>query len=72
MGRGAGDGGTPHPFEWPTAFELQPVTGGMLAQTWDRVDAPGDDPADWELKAGAAADAATLADLAFAWRACRA
>ncbi len=26
----------------------------------------------WELKAGAAADAATLADLAFAWRACRA
>jgi phosphoribosylaminoimidazolecarboxamide formyltransferase/IMP cyclohydrolase len=44
----------------------------MLAQTWDRVDAPGDDPANWELKAGDAADAATLADLAFAWRACRA
>ena len=32
----------------------------------------GDDPANWELKAGEAADAATLADLAFAWRACRA
>ena len=32
----------------------------------------GDDPERWELKAGAAADAATLADLAFAWRACRA
>ncbi len=44
----------------------------MLAQTWDRVDAPGDDPANWELKTGQAADAATLADLAFAWRACRA
>ena len=53
-------------------FEFRPVTGGLLAQTWDRVDAPGDDPANWELKAGEAADIATLADLAFAWRACRA
>jgi phosphoribosylaminoimidazolecarboxamide formyltransferase/IMP cyclohydrolase len=53
-------------------FEFRPVTGGLLAQTWDRVDAPGDDPANWELKTGEAADAATLADLAFAWRACRA
>ena len=44
----------------------------MLAQTSDRVDAPGDDPAAWELKTGEAADAATLADLAFAWRAVRA
>jgi phosphoribosylaminoimidazolecarboxamide formyltransferase / IMP cyclohydrolase len=53
-------------------FDFRPVSGGLLAQTWDRVDAPGDDPARWELKAGTAADAATLADLAFAWRACRA
>ena len=53
-------------------FEFRPVTGGMLAQTWDRIDAPGDDPANWELTAGEAADAETLADLAFAWRACRA
>src|SRR6201996_169845 len=53
-------------------FEFRPVSGGMLAQTWDRVDAPGDDPANWELKTGEAADIATLADLAFAWRACRA
>ncbi|HVT69639.1 MAG TPA: hypothetical protein VHF26_17950, partial [Trebonia sp.] len=53
-------------------FEFRPVSGGLLAQTWDRVDAPGDDPANWELKAGTAADAATLADLAFAWRAGRA
>jgi phosphoribosylaminoimidazolecarboxamide formyltransferase / IMP cyclohydrolase len=53
-------------------FEFRPVSGGMLAQTWDRIDAPGDDPAAWELKAGAPADAAVLADLAFAWRACRA
>ena len=53
-------------------FEFRPVSGGLLAQTWDRVDQPGDDPAGWELKAGTAADAPALADLAFAWRACRA
>ncbi|HEY0933686.1 MAG TPA: bifunctional phosphoribosylaminoimidazolecarboxamide formyltransferase/IMP cyclohydrolase [Trebonia sp.] len=53
-------------------FEFRPVTGGLLAQTWDRVDAPGDDPGQWVLKTGEAADRATLADLAFAWRACRA
>jgi phosphoribosylaminoimidazolecarboxamide formyltransferase / IMP cyclohydrolase len=56
----------------PSSFDFRAVSGGLLAQTWDRIDAPGDDPAAWELKAGAAADAATLADLAFAWRACRA
>jgi phosphoribosylaminoimidazolecarboxamide formyltransferase/IMP cyclohydrolase len=54
------------------SFDFRAVSGGLLAQTWDRIDAPGDDPAAWELKAGAAADAGTLADLAFAWRACRA
>jgi phosphoribosylaminoimidazolecarboxamide formyltransferase/IMP cyclohydrolase len=53
-------------------FEFRPVSGGMLAQTPDRIDEPGDDPANWELKTGTAADAATLADLAFAWRAGRA
>jgi phosphoribosylaminoimidazolecarboxamide formyltransferase / IMP cyclohydrolase len=36
------------------------------------VDADGDDPKTWTLAAGEAADDATLADLAFAWRACRA
>jgi phosphoribosylaminoimidazolecarboxamide formyltransferase/IMP cyclohydrolase len=56
----------------PADFELRPVSGGLLAQTWDRVDQPGDDPANWELKAGEPADIATLADLGFAWRACRA
>lgn len=52
--------------------ELRPVTGGMLVQQIDRIDAPGDDPAGWTLAAGAAADEATLADLVFAWRAVRA
>ncbi|MFI0447703.1 bifunctional phosphoribosylaminoimidazolecarboxamide formyltransferase/IMP cyclohydrolase [Actinomadura sp. 6N118] len=52
--------------------EFRRITGGLLVQTVDRIDAPGDDPGDWELKAGDAADEATLRDLAFAWRACRA
>jgi phosphoribosylaminoimidazolecarboxamide formyltransferase / IMP cyclohydrolase len=66
------DGGTRDRYsEAVPSFELHQVSGGMLAQTWDRIEAPGDDPAAWTLKAGAAADAAMLADLAFAWRAVR-
>ncbi|MCM0639860.1 bifunctional phosphoribosylaminoimidazolecarboxamide formyltransferase/IMP cyclohydrolase [Cellulomonas wangsupingiae] len=52
--------------------EMRPVSGGLLLQSTDRIDAPGDDPAAWTLAAGEAADAATLADLVFAWRAVRA
>ncbi|MFF3569603.1 bifunctional phosphoribosylaminoimidazolecarboxamide formyltransferase/IMP cyclohydrolase [Nocardia jiangxiensis] len=52
--------------------ELRPISGGALLQQRDIVDAEGDDPANWTLASGEAADAATLADLEFAWRACRA
>jgi phosphoribosylaminoimidazolecarboxamide formyltransferase/IMP cyclohydrolase len=41
-------------------------------QQRDAVDAPGDDPFNWTLAAGSAADEATRADLSFAWRTCRA
>lgn len=51
--------------------ETRPVSGGLLMQAVDRLEAPGDDPATWTLAAGEPADAATLADLAFAWRAVR-
>jgi phosphoribosylaminoimidazolecarboxamide formyltransferase/IMP cyclohydrolase len=54
------------------SVEWRQVSGGVLVQTGDRIDADGDDPASWTLAAGAAADDATLADLAFAWRAVRA
>jgi phosphoribosylaminoimidazolecarboxamide formyltransferase/IMP cyclohydrolase len=54
------------------AVELRPVSGGLLVQEVDRFQAEGDDPASWTLAAGEAADEATLADLAFAWRAVRA
>jgi phosphoribosylaminoimidazolecarboxamide formyltransferase/IMP cyclohydrolase len=52
--------------------ETRPISGGLLVQEVDRVDAPGDDPTTWTLAAGEPADAATLADLTFAWRAVRA
>jgi phosphoribosylaminoimidazolecarboxamide formyltransferase/IMP cyclohydrolase len=40
-------------------------------QNVDDIEADGDDPANWTLQSGAAADAETLADLDFAWRASR-
>ena len=61
--------------------EFRPISGGLLVQTADRLDAVvdagygidgGDDAAHWRLVAGPAADAATLAELQFAWRAVRA
>jgi phosphoribosylaminoimidazolecarboxamide formyltransferase/IMP cyclohydrolase len=55
----------------PAGAEFRPISGGLLVQTVDRLDAPGDDPAAWLLATGEPADAATLADLAFAWRAVR-
>ncbi|MET8087876.1 bifunctional phosphoribosylaminoimidazolecarboxamide formyltransferase/IMP cyclohydrolase [Micromonospora sp. NPDC005237] len=56
----------------PAKVEWRPVTGGVLTQVADRVDAPGDDPANWQLATGEAADEELLRDLAFAWRAVRA
>jgi phosphoribosylaminoimidazolecarboxamide formyltransferase / IMP cyclohydrolase len=53
------------PLEW------RPISGGMLLQTADLVREPGDDPANWALKAGPVASPEQLADLAFAWKACR-
>ena len=58
----------PEGFE-PPAVEIRQVSGGLLLQQADRSFA---DAAGWTLVAGDAADEATLADLAFAWRACRA
>ncbi len=59
--------------------ELRTVSGGLLLQHRDVVEAVveggeggGDDPAAWRLVAGEPASADVLADLAFAWVACRA
>ena len=58
----------------PAALEVEwrRITGGLLVQQADRIDAPGDVASAWRLVAGEAADQATLADLEFAWRASRA
>jgi phosphoribosylaminoimidazolecarboxamide formyltransferase/IMP cyclohydrolase len=55
----------------PTGIELRPVSGGALLQERDVLDAEGDNPANWTLAVGDAADEQTLKDLEFAWRACR-
>jgi phosphoribosylaminoimidazolecarboxamide formyltransferase/IMP cyclohydrolase len=52
--------------------EFRQVGGGLLVQQRDAIDADGDDPANWTLATGTAADADTLSDLLFAWRTCRA
>ncbi|MFE9787396.1 bifunctional phosphoribosylaminoimidazolecarboxamide formyltransferase/IMP cyclohydrolase [Nocardia salmonicida] len=51
--------------------ELRSISGGALLQDRDVLDAAGDDPVNWTLAAGDPADVTTLADLEFAWRACR-
>jgi phosphoribosylaminoimidazolecarboxamide formyltransferase / IMP cyclohydrolase len=62
--------------------EIRPISGGLLMQHRDTVDAVvrdddgtvtgGDDAAHWRLVTGDGADESTLADLQFAWRAVRA
>ncbi len=62
----------------PRTVETRPISGGLLIQHRDRVDAVldsgagGDDASAWTLATGEPASPETLADLAFAWRACRA
>lgn len=51
--------------------EMRPVSGGLLLQTPDDIAAAGDAVESWTLAAGLGVDEATLADLEFAWRACR-
>lgn len=52
-------------------LEYRQISGGALIQQADRLNAEGDAPENWQLVAGEAVDAETLADLAFAWRALR-
>jgi phosphoribosylaminoimidazolecarboxamide formyltransferase/IMP cyclohydrolase len=55
-----------------SGVEFRALSGGLLLQTRDAIDAPGDDPARWTLATGAPVTETALADLAFAWRTCRA
>ncbi len=65
------------PQEGDAPAEFRQISGGILVQIRDHVDAVldgdgGDDPSAWTLAAGEPADEQTLADLAFAWTAVRA
>ena len=53
-------------------IEIRPVSGGILLQSIDKIDADGDDPTTWTLACGEPADEATMRDLVFAWHAVRA
>jgi phosphoribosylaminoimidazolecarboxamide formyltransferase/IMP cyclohydrolase len=55
----------------PAPAEWRQVSGGVLVQMADRVDAEGDAVDAWRLVAGSPASDAVLADLAFAWKAAR-
>jgi len=61
----------PSPVPRP-ATEIRLAPGAALLQVADRIHAPGDDPASWQLACGPAADERTSVDLEFAWRAVRA
>ncbi|GAA1508033.1 bifunctional phosphoribosylaminoimidazolecarboxamide formyltransferase/IMP cyclohydrolase [Dactylosporangium maewongense] len=56
----------------PAPVESRQISGGVLVQAADRVDAPGDDPANWTLVTGSEASPEVKRDLEFAWRAVRA
>ena len=53
-------------------LEIRPVSGGVLLQNTDKIDAPGDDSANWKQVTGGKVSQDVLADLQFAWRAVRA
>ena len=52
-------------------FELRPVSGGVLLQETDLIDADGDSPLNWKQVSGDPVDVQTLKDLEFAWRSVR-
>jgi phosphoribosylaminoimidazolecarboxamide formyltransferase/IMP cyclohydrolase len=53
-------------------IEMRPVSGGVLLQESDALNALGDSSATWKLVAGPQVTSETLADLEFGWRAVRA
>jgi phosphoribosylaminoimidazolecarboxamide formyltransferase/IMP cyclohydrolase len=62
---------TAAPVGHGAAVESRRISGGLLMQATDRIDAPGDDAQSWTLASGEPATPEQLADLEFAWRACR-
>ena len=52
-------------------LEFRRISGGLLVQQTDAVDAPGDPASTWTRVAGEQPSDEVMADLEFAWRACR-
>lgn len=52
-------------------LEMRPVSGGILVQQTDLINAEGDSSNNWKQVTGAPVSATVLADLQFAWRAVR-
>lgn len=53
-------------------LEPRSISGGLLVQSADLIDAPGDSPKNWQQVAGGSVSDEILSDLEFAWRAVRA
>jgi len=53
-------------------LEIRPVSGGVLVQETDLINADGDDPKNWKQVTGSPVSDSVLRDLAFAWRSVRA
>lgn len=53
-------------------LEPRTISGGLLVQSADLIDAPGDSPKNWQQVAGGSVSDEILSDLEFAWRAVRA
>jgi len=53
-------------------LELRPVSGGVLVQQTDLINAEGDDSKNWKQVTGEPVSADVMKDLAFAWRSVRA
>ena len=61
-----------NPITRISPLEMRPVSGGILVQQTDLINAQGDGAANWKQVTGAPVSAELLADLQFAWRAVRA
>ena len=57
-------------FEIASA-ELRPISGGVLIQSSDLIDAAGDSATNWKQVSGPKVDSQTISDLEFAWRSVR-
>ena len=52
-------------------LELRPVSGGVLLQSTDLIDAESDSPTNWKQVSGDPVDVQVMKDLEFAWRSVR-